>query len=102
MSNCVEVWAPEIVQNKLTRYSNICQTVPTHNYWTPLTEQVEDSESTEELNNIIHKNNQAVFDTAATSNAGKPGDNAIHTNNGKIGQSIQPSKWGPNGSHICA
>ena len=78
-SNCVEVWAPGIVQNKLTRYSNICQTAHTHNYWPPLAEQVEDSESTEELNNIIHKNNQAVFDTAATSSAGKPGDNFILT-----------------------
>ena len=78
-SNCVEVWAPGIVQNKLTRYSNICQTVPTHHYWTPLTEQVEDSESAKVLNNITHKNNQAVFDTAATSSAGKPGDNFIPT-----------------------
>ena len=51
----------------------------THNYWTPLTEQVEDSEPTKELNNIIHNNNQAVFDTASTSSAGKPGDNFIPT-----------------------
>ena len=80
MNNCMEVWAPgRIVQNNLTRYSNICQTVPTNNYWTPLTEQVEDSESKDILNNIIHKNNHAVFDTAATSSAGKPGDNFIPT-----------------------
>ena len=67
------------MQNKLTRYSNIYQTVSTNNYWTPLTEKVEDSESKDILNNIIHKNNQAVFDTAATSSAGKPGDNFIPT-----------------------
>ena len=75
----MEVWAPGIVQNKLTRCSNICQTVSTNNYWTPLTEQVEDPETKDVLNNIVHANNQAVFDTAATSSAGKPGDNFIPT-----------------------
>ena len=75
----MEVWAPGVEQHKLTRYSNICHTTPTNNYWTPLTEQVEDLETTEILNNIIHDNNQAVFDTAATSSAGKPGDNFIPT-----------------------
>ena len=75
----MEVWAPGIVQNKLTRYYNICQTVPTNNYWTSLTEQIEDSESKEILNNNIHKNNQAVFNTATISSAGKPGDNFLPT-----------------------
>ena len=69
----METWARGKVQNKLTRYSNICQTASTDNYWTPLTEQVEDSESKESLNHIIYKNNQAVFDTAATSSAEKQG-----------------------------
>ena len=67
------------MQNKLIRYSNICNSTPTSNYWTPLTDQVEDSEPEEILSNIIHNNNQAVFDTAATSSAGKPGDNFIPT-----------------------
>ena len=53
--------------------------MPTHNYWAPLTKQVGDSESPEELNNIIHNNNQAVFDTAASSSAGKTGDNFTPT-----------------------
>ena len=70
------------MKNKLTRYYDICQTVPTNNIWAPLTEQVEDSEPKEVLNKIIHRtnqSNQAVFDTAATSSAGKPGDNFIPT-----------------------
>ena len=82
----MEVWAPGVVPTKLTRYSNISETIPTNNYWAPLTEQVEDSEkkentkATEILNNIIHKkSNTAVFDSAATSSAGKPGDNFIPT-----------------------
>ena len=63
----MEVWAPGVVPTKLTRYSNISETIPTNNYWAPLTEQVEDSEnkqntkSTEELNSIIHKNPTQQF-----------------------------------------
>ena len=76
----MEVWAPGVVPTKLTRYSNISETIPTNNYWAPLTEQVEDSDPKEILNDIIHdKSNQAVFDTAATSSAEKPGDNFIPT-----------------------
>ena len=80
LNKCVEVWAPGIVQNKSNKYSNIYQIVPTNNYWTPLTEQVEDSETKEILNKITpQKSNTAVFDTAATSSAGTPGDNFIPT-----------------------
>ena len=70
---------------------DIYQTVPINNYWTLLTEQVEDSETKEVLNNIIHKNNQAVFDTAAISSAGKPGNTFIPTTERSDKNFNQPS-----------
>ena len=98
----MEVWATGVVPTKLTRYSNISETIPTNNYWAPLTEQVEDSEikenikSKEILHNFIHKKfNTAVFDTAATSSAGKPGDNFIPTTeiSGKYLTNQEETRW---------
>ena len=79
-SGC-EIWAPDVVLNKLTRDHDISRLISITKYWTPLTDQAEESDPNEDfINNIMYKrSNTAVFDTAATSSAGKPGDNFIPT-----------------------
>ena len=50
-----------------------------HNYWTPLTDQVEESEDIqhEEINNTNDDRNVGAFDTGATSSCGKTSDTFI-------------------------
>ena len=71
------MWKPgRVLLNRNKRDRNIKFNPIDHNYWTPLTDQVEESDLKKEvINNIDENEGTGAFDTGATSSCGKTGDN---------------------------
>jgi len=76
-NNNKDKWKPgRVLLNRNKRDRNIKVNPIDLHYWTPLTDQVEESEQKEDLiNNSDENGGTAAFDTGGTSSCGKTGDN---------------------------